>query len=148
MTGVRDLVASHSYHIIIHIFIHSIIRVPCVHTTGVRDLVSLSYLYIYSFTSVAVFTTGKARHAYSALQCVVVCCRKLQLLQTLLQSLPQAMRDVTNGSPLSLQCVAVCCSVLQCVAVRCSALQCVAVRCRVLQCIAGCCSCCSGCCSL
>ena len=36
----------------------------------------------------------------------------------------------------SLQCVAVCCSVLQCVAVRCSVLQCVAVCCSVWQCVA------------
>ena len=36
----------------------------------------------------------------------------------------------------SVQCVAVCCSVLQCVAVCCSALQCVAVCCSVLQCVA------------
>jgi len=34
---------------------------------------------------------------------------------------------------MSLECVAVCCSVLQCVAVCCSVLQCVAVRC-VLHC--------------
>jgi len=46
---------------------------------------------------------------------------------------------------ISLQCVAVCCSVLQCVAVchliiiicryHCSVLQCVAVCCSVLQCV-------------
>jgi len=38
-----------------------------------------------------------------------------------------------NPSSKSLQCVAVCCSVLQCVAVCCSVLQCVAVCCSVLQ---------------
>jgi len=46
---------------------------------------------------------------------------------------------------LTMQCVAVCCSVLQCVAVCCSALycsvlQCVAVCCSVLQYVAVCCS--------
>jgi len=40
----------------------------------------------------------------------------------------------------TLQCVAVCCSMLQCVAVCCSVLQYVAVCCRVLQCVAVCCS--------
>jgi len=41
---------------------------------------------------------------------------------------------------VSLQCVAVFCSVLQRVAVCCSVLQCVAVCCSVLQCVAVCCS--------
>ena len=42
---------------------------------------------------------------------------------------------------VTLQCVAMCCSVLQCAAaVCCSVLQCVAVCCNVLQCAAMCCS--------
>ena len=52
---------------------------------------------------------------------------------------------------LSLQCVAVCCSVLQCVAVCCSVLQCAVVCCSVLQCVAVCCSvlpCVAVCCSV
>jgi len=39
----------------------------------------------------------------------------------------------------TLQCVAVCCSVLHCVAACCSVLQCVAVCCSVLHCVAACC---------
>jgi len=42
---------------------------------------------------------------------------------------------VDTLEPQSLQCVAVCCSVLQCVAVCCSVKQCVAVCCSVLQCV-------------
>jgi len=38
--------------------------------------------------------------------------------------------------PYSMQCVAVCCSVLQCDAVCCSVLQCVAVCCSMMQCVA------------
>jgi len=41
---------------------------------------------------------------------------------------------------LTLQCIAVWCSVLQCLVVCCSVLQCVAVCCSVLQCAAVCCS--------
>ena len=49
---------------------------------------------------------------------------------------------------LSVQCVAMCCSVLQCVAVCCSVLQCVAVCCSVLQCVAMCLSVCMSDCSM
>jgi len=46
---------------------------------------------------------------------------------------PDLLRDWSRSwadSPFTLQCVAVCCSVLQCIVVCCSVLQCVAVCCR------------------
>ena len=45
------------------------------------------------------------------------------------------MREYHAHNHITLQCVAVCCSVLQCVAVCCSVLCC-----SVLQCVAVCCS--------
>ena len=39
----------------------------------------------------------------------------------------------------SVQCVAVCCTVLQCIAECCSVLQCIAVHCSALQCVAAYC---------
>ena len=52
----------------------------------------------------------------SVLQCVVVCCRVLQLTYI-----------------LGVVCCCVCCGVLRCVAVCCGVLQCVAACCSVLQ---------------
>jgi len=70
------------------------------------------------------------------LQCVAVCCNK-------------GLLDAIEKR--SLECAAVCCSVLQCVALSCSVLQCVVVCCSVLQCVAVCCSvvqCAAVCCSV
>jgi len=76
-----------------------------------------------------------------------VCCRHCAFICDMSDSY------MTHLIRVSLQCIAVCCSVLQCVAVYCSVLQCVAgivhsyvfavciaVCCRVLQCDAVCCS--------
>ena len=71
--------------------------------------------------------------------CVAVCC---SVLQTLLQCVAHcvAVCCIVLSHELlqevSMQYVAVCCSVLQCVVV----LQCVAVCCSVLHCVAVCCT--------
>jgi len=71
--------------------------------------------------------------------CVAVCC---SVLQTLLQCVAHCVAVCCIAlshellQEVSMQYVAVCCSVLQCVVV----LQCVAVCCSVLHCVAVCCT--------
>ena len=54
--------------------------------------------------------------------------------------IPTCLEAYRVASPITVQCVAVCCSVLQCVAVCHSVLYCAAVCCSVLQCAAVCCN--------
>ena len=61
----------------------------------------------------------------SVLQCVAVFCSELLFVADLSSFCGKG--SLYEMSPLVLQCVAVCCSVLHCAAVCCSMLQCVAV---------------------
>ena len=65
----------------------------------------------------------------SVLQCVAVCCSVLQCVAV-------CCNGGNAQDAWSVQCVAVCCSMLQRAAICCSVLQCVAICCSVLQCVA------------
>jgi len=82
----------------------------------------------------------------NTLQHTATHCNTLQHSATLCNTLQDCIYVGTRTPPsrtlshMSLNVVAVCCSVLQCVAVCCSVLQSVAECCRVLQSVAVCCS--------
>ena len=92
----------------------------------------------------------------NTLQHTATHCNTLQHTATLCNTLQHSATHMQEGIPSlffsrgfalsrtslqhTVECSAVCCSVLQCVPVCCSVMQCVAVCCSVLQCVTvGCC---------